>query len=96
MTSEGSDTFLCFIVQNAMRAVVETHMEKDKELPALNLKICKGVEDLTIKVLFCLLDRHTVKIRKFRHTNNVITVMILSFRTDRPGQTVQTQIRMLL
>ena len=29
---------------------------------------------------------------------NVIasTVMILSFRTDRPGQTVQTQIRLLL
>ena len=25
-----------------------------------------------------------------------ITVMILSFRTDRPGQTVQTQIRLLL
>ena len=24
------------------------------------------------------------------------TVMILSFRTDRPGQTVQTQIRLLL
>ena len=24
------------------------------------------------------------------------TVMILSFRTDRPGQTVQTQIRVLL
>ena len=26
----------------------------------------------------------------------VLTVMILSFRTDRPGQTVQTQIRLLL
>ena len=25
-----------------------------------------------------------------------ITVMILSFRTDMPGQTVQTQIRLLL
>ena len=25
-----------------------------------------------------------------------ITVFILSFRTDRPGQTVQTQIRLLL
>ena len=25
-----------------------------------------------------------------------VTVMILSFRTDRPGQTVQTQIRLLL
>ena len=36
--------------QNAMRAVVETHMQKEKELPALKLKICKGVEDLTIKV----------------------------------------------
>ena len=24
------------------------------------------------------------------------TVMIISFRTDRPGQTVQTQIRLLL
>ena len=30
-----------------------------------------------------------------RHTKRV-TVMILSFRTDRPGQTVQTQIRLLL
>ena len=27
---------------------------------------------------------------------NTCTVMILSFRTDRPGQTVQTQIRLLL
>ena len=27
---------------------------------------------------------------------NSITVMILSFRTDRSGQTVQTQIRLLL
>ena len=26
----------------------------------------------------------------------MLTVMILSFRTDRPGQTVQTQIRLLL
>ena len=26
----------------------------------------------------------------------IVTVMILSFRTDRPGQTVQTQIRLLL
>ena len=26
----------------------------------------------------------------------IITVMILSFQTDRPGQTVQTQIRLLL
>ena len=26
----------------------------------------------------------------------IYTVMILSFRTDRPGQTVQTQIRLLL
>ena len=26
----------------------------------------------------------------------LITVMILSFRTDMPGQTVQTQIRLLL
>ena len=25
-----------------------------------------------------------------------LTVMILSFQTDRPGQTVQTQIRLLL
>ena len=39
-----------YIPQNAMRAVVETHMQKEKELPALKLKICKGVEDLTIKV----------------------------------------------
>lgn len=38
------------LLKNAMRAVVETHMEKDRELPALNLKICKGVEDLTIKL----------------------------------------------
>ena len=29
-------------------------------------------------------------------TNILLTVMILSFRTDRPGQTVQTQIRLLL
>ena len=28
--------------------------------------------------------------------NDVNTVMIVSFRTDRPGQTVQTQIRLLL
>ena len=28
--------------------------------------------------------------------NTVCTVMILSFRTDTPGQTVQTQIRLLL
>ena len=28
--------------------------------------------------------------------NRTYTVMILSFRTDRPGQTVQTQIRLLL
>ena len=27
---------------------------------------------------------------------NMSTVMILSFRTDMPGQTVQTQIRLLL
>ena len=27
---------------------------------------------------------------------NKVTVMILSFRTERPGQTVQTQIRLLL
>ena len=27
---------------------------------------------------------------------NVITIMILNFRTDRSGQTVQTQIRLLL
>ena len=27
---------------------------------------------------------------------NCITVMILSFRTDRPGQTMQTQIKLLL
>ena len=27
---------------------------------------------------------------------NISTVMILSFRTDMPGQTVQTQIRLLL
>ena len=27
---------------------------------------------------------------------NIYTVMILSFRTDRSGQTVQTQIRLLL
>ena len=32
-----------------MRAVVETHMKKDN-IPPLKLKICKGVEDLTIKV----------------------------------------------
>ena len=28
--------------------------------------------------------------------NTILTVMILSFRTDRSGQTVQTQIRLLL
>ena len=37
------------ILQNSMRAVVETHMKKDN-IPPLKLKICKGVEDLTIKV----------------------------------------------
>ena len=31
---------------------------------------------------------------RFMHIRT--TVMILSFRTDRPGQTVQTQIRLLL
>ena len=30
------------------------------------------------------------------YTSKIITLMILSFRTDRPGQTVQTQIRLLL
>ena len=30
------------------------------------------------------------------HSVNVTTVMILSFRTDMPGQTVQTQIRLLI
>ena len=30
------------------------------------------------------------------HTIMASTVMILSFRTDMPGQTVQTQIRLLL
>ena len=34
-----------------------------------------------------------VKNENFCYT---VTVMILSFRTDRPGQTVQTQIRLLL
>ena len=33
----------------------------------------------------------------FEHLiSNLYTVMTLSFRTDRPGQTVQTQIRLLL
>ena len=32
----------------------------------------------------------------FDSTADLNTVMILSFRTDRPGQTVQTQIRLLL
>ena len=32
----------------------------------------------------------------FMDESNLITVMIQSFRTDTPGQTVQTQIRLLL
>ena len=31
-----------------------------------------------------------------KHGKQSFTVMILSFRTDRPGQTVQTHIRLLL
>ena len=31
-----------------------------------------------------------------RYVNVMLTVMTLSFRTDRSGQTVQTQIRLLL
>ena len=33
---------------------------------------------------------------KCKYTCPLTTVMILSFQTDRPGQTVQTQIRLLL
>ena len=32
----------------------------------------------------------------YEQTKKQTTVMTLSFRTDRPGQTVQTQIRLLL
>ena len=32
----------------------------------------------------------------YKMLNTLYTVMILSFRTDMPGQTVQTQIRLLL
>ena len=47
---------------------------------------------------------HTLKIKEtfskkgacFFFWDTLYTVMILSFRTDRPGQTVQTQIRLLL
>ena len=41
--------------------------------------------------LHCLLRSNCPKTLK-----NKITVMTLSFRTDRSGQTVQTQIRLLL
>ena len=34
--------------------------------------------------------------RKLPHVLEINTVMILSFRTDMSGQTVQTQIRLLL
>ena len=37
-----------------------------------------------------------LKLRRVIMNKKGITVMILSFRTDRPGQTVQTQIRLLL
>ena len=39
-----------------------------------------------------LLSQVKLNIGAFWYT---ITVMILSFRTDKPGQTVQTQIRLL-
>ena len=39
-----------------------------------------------IKELFYFSDNHS----------RIYTVMVISFRTDRSGQTVQTQIRLLL
>ena len=46
--------------------------------------------DMTEKLLKATLNPHT-------HTHTSLsTVMILSFQTDMPGQTVQTQIRLLL
>ena len=44
---------------------------------------------------FLDLIRDRTKIGQKTHPKSS-TVMILSFRTDRPGQTVQTQIRLLL
>ena len=55
-----------------MRAVVETHMQKEKELPALKLKICKGVEDLTIKVISSLVVVLKNKNEKFRSFKQVL------------------------
>ena len=42
--------------------------------------------------------KHSKAVKKlfFFSCNVLYTVMILSFRADRPGQTVQTQIRLLL
>lgn len=40
------------LLKNAMRAVVETHMEAN-ELPPLKLLLVKGKEDLTIKISDC-------------------------------------------
>lgn len=38
------------LFKNSMRAVVEQHGEKHDEIPALKLTVCKGKEDLTIKL----------------------------------------------
>ena len=47
--------------------------------------------------LFAYPENGSLSLRQF-YTGQValLTVMILSFRTDMPGQTVQTQIRLLL
>ena len=52
-------------------------------------------EDLNYRDIFIAIHSHVVMfVETAFHRRR--TVMILSFRTDMPGQTVQTQIRLLL
>ena len=61
---------------------------------SIKLKLCTAVKAIEMCIL--TINKVYKKLPVLRYPKEKITVMILSFRTDRPGQTVQTQIRLLL
>ena len=65
---------------------------KERQLPVVSLNLITSGLELTRQGLHKYLKFYTV----LGASDNRHTVMILSFRTDMPGQTVQTQIRLLL
>ena len=76
--SDNQDVMLLISPQNILRVLINEH-----QLPAANY-ICFN-EELTYTCMTIFKSLDTLKIC-------CNTVMILNFRTDRSGQTVQTQI----